>query len=148
MRYTIGEFSKMTGLTIKAIHLYHEKTILVPAVVDEANGDRLFDDANVERAGGIALLKELQFSLCEIPELMNDYDDDGELLGFLERKRLDLRKRMMQMRRCLPRAARRTLCDPDSPGRLRPAVPVLRADVRVPQGAERAARRAAARGLS
>ena len=33
--FTIGEFSKITGLTIKALRLYHEKGILEPHVVDK-----------------------------------------------------------------------------------------------------------------
>ena len=44
-----GPFSKITGLSIKAIHLYHEKGLLVPNAVDRESGYRYFDQHNVEK---------------------------------------------------------------------------------------------------
>lgn len=98
MKYSIGEFSKMTGLTTKAIHLYQEMKILVPSAVDEVTGYRYFDEVNIERAGAIATLKEMQFSLLEIAELMTDYDDEAAILDFLEHKRSDIKRRIEHMK--------------------------------------------------
>ena len=41
---SIGEFSRVTQLSIKALRLYHEKGILSPGKVDPATGYRYFDD--------------------------------------------------------------------------------------------------------
>jgi len=41
--FSIGEFSRITGLSIKALRLYHEKGILVPGRVDDATGYRYYN---------------------------------------------------------------------------------------------------------
>ena len=35
MKFSIGEFSAITSLTIKSLRLYHEKGILIPSEIDE-----------------------------------------------------------------------------------------------------------------
>jgi DNA-binding transcriptional MerR regulator len=40
MRFSIGEFSLITSMSIKALRLYHEKEILVPAEVDTFSSKR------------------------------------------------------------------------------------------------------------
>ena len=48
--YSIGEFSQITGLSVKTLRFYHEKGILIPTSVDEATGYRFYDAAKVEKA--------------------------------------------------------------------------------------------------
>jgi DNA-binding transcriptional MerR regulator/DNA gyrase inhibitor GyrI len=96
--YTIGEFSRISGLTIKAIHLYHEKGLLVPGFVDQDSGYRYFTQANVEKAHAISLLKEMQFSLAEISDLLKGYEDEAEILGFLEAKQSEIVARLDQLK--------------------------------------------------
>jgi DNA-binding transcriptional MerR regulator len=96
--YSIGEFSKITGLSIKAIHLYHEKELLVPNSVDRETGYRYYDNHNVEKAHAIALLREMTFSLNEIAELLKDYDDESEIVSFLERKRANIEFQLKQLK--------------------------------------------------
>jgi DNA-binding transcriptional MerR regulator len=38
--FSIGEFSKITGLTVKTLRLHHEQGLLVPRHVDEQTGYR------------------------------------------------------------------------------------------------------------
>ena len=40
MRFSIGEFSLITSLSIKSLRLYHEKGLLIPAEVDAESGYR------------------------------------------------------------------------------------------------------------
>ena len=47
--YKIGEFSKITNLTVKALHYYDEQDILKPSSKNEANY-RLYSDEDVKRA--------------------------------------------------------------------------------------------------
>lgn len=96
--YSIGEFSKITGLSVKAIHLYHEKALLIPNAVDPESGYRYFDQHNVEKAHAIALLKEMTFSLNEIAELLKDYDDESEIVSFLERKKSNIEFQLKQLK--------------------------------------------------
>jgi effector-binding domain-containing protein len=86
VRLSIGEFSLVTQLSIKSLRLYHEKELLIPADVDPQTGYRYYDDINYETARSIRILKEFDFSLAEIGELLQDCADDGELLQQLEAK--------------------------------------------------------------
>jgi len=42
--YSIGEFSQVTGLTIKTLRFYHEQGVLAPSRVDPHSGYRYYDD--------------------------------------------------------------------------------------------------------
>lgn len=86
MRFSIGEFSLITLLSIKSLRLYHEKGILVPAHVDEFSGYRYYDDANFERARSIKVLKDFDFSLAEIKDLLAQCQDESDMLTQLEEK--------------------------------------------------------------
>jgi len=86
MRFSIGEFSLITSLSIKTLRLYHEKGILVPAEVDSSSGYRYYDEANCETATSIKVLKEFDFSLAEIKELLDACDDESDMLVQLEEK--------------------------------------------------------------
>lgn len=88
--FSIGEFSRISGLSIKALRLYHEKGILVPHVVDESTGYRYYDAANAERARIISRLKEIEFSLSETAAILADVADDADALKFLEDKRTEI----------------------------------------------------------
>ncbi len=85
--YTIGQFSRITGLSIKTIRLYHEKGLLKPAFVDEFTNYRYFNDHNVERARAIAYLRELEFPLADIQSLLCEFREDTEILPFLEKQK-------------------------------------------------------------
>ena len=86
MRFSIGEFSRITSLSLKSLRLYHEKGILVPATVDAATGYRYYDESNLERAQSVQMLKRFDFSLAEIKDLLDDCDDESEMLLQLEEK--------------------------------------------------------------
>ncbi|MEM7395172.1 MAG: MerR family transcriptional regulator [Verrucomicrobiota bacterium] len=85
--FSIGEFSKITGLSTKTLRFYHEKNLLPPASVDRVNGYRFYSPANLARARIIIALKALDFSLSDIGEMLSTCDDDGDILHDLERHR-------------------------------------------------------------
>jgi len=86
MRFSIGEFSRITSLSLKALRLYHERDILVPATVDPDTGYRYYSESNLERAKSIQVLKRFDFSLAEIKRLLDDCDDESDMLLQLESK--------------------------------------------------------------
>ena len=59
--FTIGEFSKVTGLTVKTLRFYHEEGLLEPASVDPRTGYRHYDERQIETARAIAFLRSLEF---------------------------------------------------------------------------------------
>jgi DNA-binding transcriptional MerR regulator/effector-binding domain-containing protein len=95
--FTIGEFSRITGLTVKTLRFYHEKNLLVPAAIDPATGYRSYDDRNVDRARVIVALRELEFSLDDIAAILADCADDEDLLAFLARQKTSLADRIGQL---------------------------------------------------
>jgi DNA-binding transcriptional MerR regulator len=95
--FTIGEFSKISGLSVKTLRFYHEKGLLVPAAVDRATGYRTYDERNAEQARVIVSLRELEFSLETIAEILAGCTDDEDMLVFLERQKALLGKRVGQL---------------------------------------------------
>lgn len=98
MRFSIGEFSKMTSLSIKSLRLYHEKGLLVPAEVDKFTSYRYYNEANYERAKSIKILKAFDFTLAEIKELLDECDDESELLPQLESKLQEIHSKIHRYR--------------------------------------------------
>jgi DNA-binding transcriptional MerR regulator len=94
MRFRIGEFSRITSLSVKSLRLYHERGILVPAEVDPATGYRYYGEGDVERARAIQTLKRFDFSLAEIGELLESCDDESQMLEQLEAKLSQVRRKI------------------------------------------------------
>ena len=67
---SIGEFSRRSRLSVKALRLYDELGVLVPARVDEASGYRYYDVAQLEAARLVAMLRQLDLPLAAIRELL------------------------------------------------------------------------------
>ena len=70
----IGEFAKLTGVTIKTVLHYH-KTGLLPEVKRSAGGYRLYGPAELNRMRSIKRLKSLGLSLEQIKEILGEPDD-------------------------------------------------------------------------
>lgn len=101
MTYSIGEFSRLTRNTVKALRLYHEKGLLVPDFVDPESGYRYYSKGQVQEARVIRTLKEMGFSLGEIKETLEQCDEDGELVERLEAKRRELEVKIGAFRRAV-----------------------------------------------
>lgn len=92
--FSIGEFSRITGLTIKALRLYHEKGILVPHTVDERSGYRYYTHEDAEKGRLIKSLREMEISLSEL-ELIFVIDASNEdILRMLEEKKRQLTEKV------------------------------------------------------
>src|SRR5438093_13519210 len=92
--YSIGEFSKVTGLSVKTLRFYHEKGILVPSSVDDISGYRFYDESKVEKARVIMRLRAMEFSLEDIAAVLGECADDADVLNYLERQKGDLQQRI------------------------------------------------------
>jgi DNA-binding transcriptional MerR regulator/effector-binding domain-containing protein len=92
--FTIGEFSKVTGLTVKALRFYHEQGLLSPTAIDDQTGYRYYDDRKIEAAKIVTELRRLDFSLVDVAEILRSCADDADLLDSLEKKRESIQARM------------------------------------------------------
>ena len=108
--FSIGEFSRVSGLTVKTLRFYHEQGVLNPAFVDPQSGYRYYDPAQLETARAIVQLRELEFSLDEIKELLRHKGDDEGLLDSMRRQRSVLVERIARFRKAV-RAMDRYIAD-------------------------------------
>jgi DNA-binding transcriptional MerR regulator len=67
---SIGEFARRSRLSVKALRLYDEMGVLVPARVDHASGYRYYDEPQLEQARLVAMLRQLDLPLAAIRELL------------------------------------------------------------------------------
>lgn len=67
---TSGAFSVRTRLSSKALRLYAEQGILMPAFIDPANRYRYYDENQIEDARLVQLLRALEMPLARIRELL------------------------------------------------------------------------------
>jgi DNA-binding transcriptional MerR regulator len=95
--FSIGQFSRISGLTVKTIRLYHDEGLIIPARVDPATGYRYFDQRNVEQARMIQHLRDLAFPLADIKEILERSRDDADLLGLLERQKAAIEERARKL---------------------------------------------------
>jgi DNA-binding transcriptional MerR regulator len=71
---TIGDFSKMTYLSVKALRHYHEVGLLEPAVVDASTGYRLYSPGQVSTAQAIRRFRDLDMPLERIRAVLEAPD--------------------------------------------------------------------------
>ena len=84
---TIGEFSRLAHLSIKALRHYHDVGLLEPHV-DPVNSYRLYSTAQVPAAHLIRRLRELDMPLPEIKAVLDASDGDARhraILAHLQR---------------------------------------------------------------
>jgi len=92
--FSIGEFSTISGLPVRTLRFYHEKGVLVPATVEVETGYRAYDERNLEIARVIVALRDFEFSLDDIRELLAGAAEDADILMHLERQRETLAVRL------------------------------------------------------
>lgn len=95
---TVKEVSRLTGVSVRALHHYDAIGLLKPTCVTEA-GYRMYDDGAVERLYLILLFRELQFPLSEIRGILDapDFDRNRVLdrqIGLLEERVQHLKNRI------------------------------------------------------
>jgi DNA-binding transcriptional MerR regulator len=80
---SIGDFSRMTFVSVKALRHYHELGLLVPAAIDPDSGYRRYDVAQVPVAQVIRRLRELGMPLEAIGTVVQapDVATRNEALG-------------------------------------------------------------------
>lgn len=85
--YKISDFSKITKLTVKALRYYDEENILTPSYRDETNSYRYYDENDFRKAQLIAMLRDLDFSISEIKDILANCDSLDDLSYYLEEKK-------------------------------------------------------------
>jgi len=74
LRLTIGDFSRMTHLSVKALRHYHEIALLEPVAIDPDSGYRLYDVEQVPIAQVIRRLRDLGMKLDDVKRVLEAPD--------------------------------------------------------------------------
>ncbi|WP_193610270.1 MerR family transcriptional regulator [Nocardioides lijunqiniae] len=89
----IGEFSRLTHLSVRTLRRYHDADLLVPATVDPATGYRYYAAEQIPTAQVIHRLRELDVPLAEVRRIVGTPDPDVRatlVAGHLERLESEL----------------------------------------------------------
>ncbi len=97
----IGDFSKLSRISIRMLRHYDEIGILHPESVDHFTGYRYYSEAQLPLAGRIQTLKGLGFGLLTIKEILEKYSDAQEMEQFLLGKRMELEAEAVETQRKL-----------------------------------------------
>jgi DNA-binding transcriptional MerR regulator len=92
-KLSIGDFSRMTYLSVKALRHYHDVGVLEPAEIDPANGYRFYLPSQVGMAQMIRRLRELGMPLDEVRSIVLAPDADtrdAALIAHLRRMEAQL----------------------------------------------------------
>ena len=92
----IGDFSKLSRISIRMLRHYDEIGILHPQCVDDFTGYRYYNESQLPLAGKIQALKSLGFGLSVIKEILDQYEDVQEIKRFLLVKQKELEEEALE----------------------------------------------------
>jgi effector-binding domain-containing protein len=88
----IGDFSKLSLVSIKALRLYDRMGLLEPTHVDRANGYRYYSASQLPRLNRILAFKDLGFSLEQIGQMLDDQISPVQIRGMLRLRQAELQQ--------------------------------------------------------
>ena len=91
---TVKEVSILTGVSVRTLHHYDAIGLLKPARITEA-GYRLYDDPDLQRLQTILLLRQLEFPLKEIKDILDAPGFDPVAALEQQIKLLELRREQL-----------------------------------------------------
>ena len=83
----IGEFSKLSRVSIRMLRHYDELGLLTPGAVDECTGYRYYSEGQLVRMNRITALRAMGFSLAAIRDLLDHWEDRKDLARHLQVRR-------------------------------------------------------------
>lgn len=82
----IGQFSKLSHLTVKALRFYEKEGLLIPQEVDAFTGYRMYETSQLEVAARIKSYRQLGFSIEQIKAA----EQSGDVRRILEEREKEL----------------------------------------------------------
>lgn len=74
--FKIGEFSKLTQVSVRMLRYYDEMGLLKPAVVDKFSGYRLYSIEQIPILNKIIFLRDLGFNVADISFLLDHWENE------------------------------------------------------------------------
>ena len=79
----IGDFSKLSRISVRMLRHYDEIGLLMPCHVDQFTAYRYYNAEQLSAVSRIQALKDMGFSLSAIKEILLTYDDSESLRNYL-----------------------------------------------------------------
>lgn len=86
----IGDFSKLSRISIRMLRHYDEIGLLMPKNIDDFTGYRYYREDQLPIAVRITALKDMGFGLATIGEILKSYDNPQALAEFLSIKQAEV----------------------------------------------------------
>jgi DNA-binding transcriptional MerR regulator len=94
--FRIGDFSQLGQISIRTLRLYDEMGLLKPAEVDDFTDYRYYSLEQLPRLNRIVALKDLGFSLKEIPDFLEENVSLEDLREMLGRKQSEVTQKLQE----------------------------------------------------
>lgn len=96
--FRIGDFSRLTRVSIKTLHHYDEIGLFKPQHVDPFTGYRFYSFDQLPRLNRILALKDLGFTLEQVRQVLDGDLSADELRGMLRLRQAQLQQQMDEAR--------------------------------------------------
>ncbi|GAC1506175.1 MAG: MerR family transcriptional regulator [Ktedonobacteraceae bacterium] len=94
--FKIGDFSRLSMVSVKALRYYDELGLLTPARVDECTGYRYYSASQLSRLNRILALKDMGLSLEQIARLLHEELTPEQIRGMLRLKQVELHQQLVE----------------------------------------------------
>lgn len=98
----IGEFSRLTQVSVRMLRYYDENGLLKPALVDKFTGYRMYTAEQIPVLHRIVFLRDAGFSVAEIAEALSDWHD-ANIAAVLQAKAREIEQAIDAQRQVLAR---------------------------------------------
>ena len=92
----IGDFSKLSRVSVKTLRYYDEVGLLKPVEVDRFTGYRTYSIGQLARLNRILVFKDLGFSLEQIAQLLDESLPAAQIRGMLRLKEAEIQDRVRE----------------------------------------------------
>jgi DNA-binding transcriptional MerR regulator len=93
----IGELAKLSGISVKALHVYEKKNIIKPVYVDKNTGYRYYSPDQFRLVESLLELQDMGFSLDEISKILSGKCSREEVSDMFDDKKILLQERIWKL---------------------------------------------------
>lgn len=93
----IGELAKLSGVSVKALHVYEKKDIIKPVKIDENTGYRYYSPDQFRLVEALIELQDMGFTLDEISKILSGKCSKDEVSSMFDEKKTLLQERIWKL---------------------------------------------------
>ena len=93
----IGKLAKLSGISVKALHVYEKKNIIKPVYVDENTGYRYYSPDQFRLVEALIGLQDMGFTLDEISRFLSGKCSKEEVSDMFDDKKVLLQEKIWKL---------------------------------------------------